>query len=149
MPKIQTQKSRFKSKYTSGYISASQYLAEFCCERKASKENRALCARFWEDADWCKFFKFQVVIAARLLKKYHPLAIAEGLRLTKGCYSLSAKFLLPAIETCQLKYKDRLLEYEQSEYEYEPIIEQRSVVLEDQRKPFVQKNEVSLLSKLD
>lgn len=149
MPKTQTIKSRFQSKYGGGWISASQWLAEFMCERKAGKDNRALVVKFWEHEDWRKFFQFQVVIAARLLKKFHPLAIAEGCRLTKGCYSLSAPFLAKPIEACQLKYKDRLLEYEMTEYEIKPIIEQRSVVIEEQRTVFIPKNEKSLLSKLD
>ena len=149
MPKNQTVKSRFQSNYGGGWISASQWLAEFMCERKAAKDKRALTIRFWENEDWCKFFKFQVVIAARLLKKYHPLAIAEGCRLTKGCYSLNAPFLAKPIESAQLKYKNRLLEYDAVESDYKPIIEQRSVVLEEQRIPFVVKGEESLMSKLD
>lgn len=149
MAEKQTVKSRFQSTYGARFISASQWLAEFMCARKSFKEKKELPPHFWEDKEWCKFFKFQVVIAARLLKKYHPLAIAEAARLNKGCYSLNAPFLLKSIETCQLKYKNRILEYEQQSYDYGVIVEQREVIVEKPKEQFVPKNIKSLKSVLD
>lgn len=147
MPKNQSIKSRFKSDYGGGFISASQWLAEFMCHRKALKEKKDLPYKFWNTEEWKKFFMFQVTVSARLLKKYHPLAIAEAARLSKSCYSINAPFLLKSIERMQLKYRDKILEYENVEHEYSPIIEQKEIIIEKPREAFCENK--SLVSLLD
>lgn len=148
MPINQTSKSRFRSSYAGGFVAPHQWLAEFMCERKAAKEGRALAPHFWEDKEWGKFFKFQAVIASRLLRQFYPLAIAEAIRSKKGVYSLNAKFMFPVYQQMQLKYEGKVLEYEQNEVDYHPIVEALPVSVEKPRAGFGSETK-SLKDKLD
>lgn len=90
MAKERTEKSRFQSKYTEGYVGDSQYLAEFMCERIAQKEKKILPFKFWNTPEWKKVFGHQVTAAAKLLKDYSISEILSALRSQRGSliYSL-------------------------------------------------------------
>lgn len=95
----QTEKSRYKSRYTPEpiYIHAAQYLCEYICEAKARKEKKDLPFYFWELPEWKSYFKSQVNTANALLKKYKMEAILAVLKDKKnyGVYSLRAAWLEP------------------------------------------------------
>lgn len=106
MPKEQTDKSRYPSRYSLGkFVTAAQYITEFVCETKARNEGKDLPERFWELPDWKKYYGFQVVICNRLLKKYSAKAILAALKQPKAkrIYSLQAPFLIPLIQAEQIK----------------------------------------------
>lgn len=89
------EKTRWQSAYGGGWVGDAQYLAEGMCRRLARKEKRELPLRFWDGADWKKFFLMQLRIANGLLKVHSVDAILFGLRHPKGknAYSLNAKWL--------------------------------------------------------
>lgn len=106
MPKQQTEKSRYPSRYSPGkFVSAAQYITEFICEAKARKEQTSLPIRFWELPDWKKYYQFQVTICNRLLKQFKAAAILAALKNPKAkyIYSLQAPFLKNLIKMEQDK----------------------------------------------
>ena len=93
-----------ESKYTSKYgatrkISASQYLAEFICERQAKREKTTLPLKFWNHPDWSKQFLAQITHANALLKEHSCLDIINALKSKRGesIYSLGNKKPIEAL----------------------------------------------------
>lgn len=145
MSQEQTQKSRYESKYGGGHISLTQYLAELMCERLAAKDNKALVFKFWDSPEWKKHFQFQIVMAGRLLKKYHAEAILEVLKNNKYAYSINAKWLIAKYKEADKKYEGKPLAFE-----YQPLkefVQQEEVIIEKPREVFT-KNK-SILGALD
>jgi hypothetical protein len=100
MPSEPTNKSCYKSPYSDGYITASQYLIERVAEKQAKRDKVDLPRYFWKQDKWAKFFREQVRAANSLLKKYDHVAIARAIKhpdLWWLC-SLRAKQLVPYIE---------------------------------------------------
>lgn len=79
MPENQTDKSRYPSRYSvNKFVTGAQYVTEYICEKKAKKEKRVLPSNFWDLPEWNKFFRHQIVLANRLLKKYSVAAIVNA-----------------------------------------------------------------------
>lgn len=145
MPSEQTQRSRYISKYGGENISLPQYLAELMCERLATKNNKTLVFKFWEIPEWKKHFQFQVVMAGRLLKKFHAETILEVIKLNKYAYSLNAKWLLDKYKVTEEKYKHLPMAFD-----YKPLkenIQQEEIIIEKPREQFSTKK--SILGELD
>lgn len=66
-------------------------------ERLAAHEQRALPLRFWDGADWSKFFLLQVRFATKLLQEFSVESILAVLNGAKTCYSLGGKWLRPLL----------------------------------------------------
>ena len=101
MAKIKTGKSRYPSLYSpSGWVSPSQYITELICERCAKSKGKDLPVKFWNLPDWKKYYKFQITICNRLLKKYLPKSIIAALKDDRGkrIYSLQAPWLEDLIQ---------------------------------------------------
>lgn len=140
MPSEQTQRSRYTSKYGGEHISLPQYLAELMCERLAAKNNKTLTFKFWELPEWKKHFQFQVVMAGRLLKKFHAETILEVIRLNKYAYSLNAKWLVDKYKVTEEKYKHLPMAFD-----YQPLKEidkQQEVIIEKPRDVFSPKKSI-------
>lgn len=80
MATTQTNKSRFPSKYSNGYITPVQYAVENLCELIAKNRNTHLPFKFWELPEWNKLFRQHIAICNRLLKKYPIEVILETLQ---------------------------------------------------------------------
>jgi hypothetical protein len=127
MAKERTEKSCYESRFGAGWISASQYLAENMCARKARSQNNALAPLFWKDPYWEREFRLQLKHANELLETFSVEAIIKGLRHNdaKRIYSLGLKsVLVPLIrrEQKQIEYQqDQLARQVQEQKDEEPI----------------------------
>ena len=71
MAKNTTEKSRYPSRYSpEGWVSASQYITELICEKKARTDKKELPIKFWEIKEWCKYYKYQITLANKLIKSH-------------------------------------------------------------------------------
>lgn len=83
MPKNQTEKSRYPSKYSPDkFVTVAQYITECICEKKADGD---LPAQFWNLPEWNKFYRSQIASANALVKKYGAKPVIEALK-DKRCY---------------------------------------------------------------
>jgi hypothetical protein len=108
MAEQRSDKSPFQSQFGGGWVSASQFLAETMCDRKARLKGTALPQRFWRadvSAVWEREFLTQLRHANALLKLYGIKAVVRALRTPPGkkIFSLGAKHLDPLIREEQLK----------------------------------------------
>lgn len=99
MAKQRTNKSRYESRYSEGFVSGPQYIVELICERKAVQDKKELPIRFWKLKEWAAYFRNQIATANKLCKKYREAAIIRALLDPKNgkVYSLRAPFLEKSI----------------------------------------------------
>ena len=100
MLKILLKKIRYSSRYSDKSVTAAQYITELICEHKAAKEGKDLYYRFWNNAEWSRFFRNQVSTANKLISKYGDKAIIRALNdyRCKKIFSLRAPSLTKIIE---------------------------------------------------
>ena len=123
MSKNRTEKSKYPSRYSpQGWVSASQYITELVCEKKARTESKDLPAKFWEIKDWKKYFQYQITLANRLLKEFSEESIISALKDDRcwKTYSLRSPFLRGIIQ----EKEDALKERTSVDYE---IVDKKSV----------------------
>lgn len=92
---------KFPSKYSNGkQVTAAQFITEMICERIAKRNKKDLHYKFWVSKEWEKEYKGQIATAHKLLKKYHPKAIIDGLLSNDGLkiYSLRAPHLSDIVD---------------------------------------------------
>jgi hypothetical protein len=107
MSNIQTQKSRFPSKYSPGqFVTGAQYIIELLCERKAQLEGKTLVIQFWKQKEWAAFFRSQTNTCNKLIQEYDAIAIIRALTRKERdtTYSLRSPWILPIIKEEQEKY---------------------------------------------
>lgn len=108
MSKEQTSKSTYRSKYAGdGFVTPAQYITELICEKLAKKNKKTLTLKFWENEEWSKFYRQQIIVANGLLKIYSDKAIVLALNSKKAwsIYSLRAPHLDPIIQEEEAKIK--------------------------------------------
>lgn len=96
MAKKRTEKNKYPSRYSpKSWVHAAQYVTELICEKKAKTENKELPIKFWELDDWCKFYKYQIMLANRLIKEFGEHSIIAALHDSRmyKTYSLRSPFL--------------------------------------------------------
>ena len=100
MAKNQTQKSKYPSRYSDGYVTPVQYIIELICEKKAGAEKKDLPSQFWKLPEWQTFFKSQLRKCHSLLRKYDEQAIIQALKnkRARSIWSLFAPWLEDIIE---------------------------------------------------
>ena len=98
MGKNRTEKSRYPSKYSGGWVTGPQYIIEQICERKAQRERTDLPIKFWNLPEWANYYKSQLRACYSLIKKYSEKAIINMLTNNKGCFSLRPKWVETLIE---------------------------------------------------
>jgi hypothetical protein len=132
MAKSQTEKSRYHSRYSQGFVTAAQYIIELICEKKARTENKDLPIFFWRLPEWEKFFVFQTRPANSLLKKYSADSIIKSLldKRTWKTYSLYAPWLIPIIEEYE-----KLRKIIPEDYKPIEVIEQDEFILQVKKDP--------------
>jgi hypothetical protein len=92
---------KYPSRYSNEkFVSASQYVTEMICEKKAKIDKEDLHHRFWTNKKWSSFFRNQIATANKLISKYGDKAVIRALKnpKTERIYSLRAPHLLPIIE---------------------------------------------------
>lgn len=81
MAKQRSKKSTYPSRYGGGHVTIAQYITEYLCENIAKGKGKDLPPQFWEQEEWAKLFKTQIVLLNKqLIKKYHPRAIVKSLK---------------------------------------------------------------------
>lgn len=104
MPDQPTEKSRYKSPSSEGYVTCAQYIAEIMCNRMAEKENVGSQAhKFWNLPKWRKHFQYQVILANRLVKKYTESAIVKAIHSPECSRMYSLRY--PPLESIIQKYE--------------------------------------------
>lgn len=103
MAKVQSDESRYESRYGGGFITPAQYIAEVMCERVAKKNKKDLPIKFWNLPAHKRNFMVTILAANALLKLYHPKAIIAALRKSPTVYSLRAPWLDAIIQEEQEK----------------------------------------------
>ncbi len=93
MGKERTEKSRYPSKYSGGFVTGVQYIIELVCERKAQREKKDLPIKFWNLPEWANYYKSQLRSCHKLVKEYGEKAIINMLTKNKGCFSLRPKWV--------------------------------------------------------
>ncbi len=123
MPEIQSNASRYQSRYGGGFITPNNYIVELICERIALKEKLgALPVKFWSLPKWKKIYMQQLLIATSLLKMYDPQAVITGLKKHPKVWSLRAPWL-----------DDTFKEEQESLNKQKELIKQREVEKEPTR----------------
>lgn len=101
-------------KYTSRYspgkqVSETQYITELICEKRAKSLNRDLPIKFWKLEEWKKYYQYQIMQAANLLKKYSSTSIISALhdKRTTSVFSLRNIFLENIIKEYEKREKNK------------------------------------------
>lgn len=116
MAKNRTEKSRYPSRYSpEGWVSASQYITELICEKKARTDKKELPIKFWEIKEWCKYYKYQITLANKLIKAHGEDVVIAALKDDRcwSTYSLRAPRLKQVIEE---KEKEKVERPQNTEY---------------------------------
>lgn len=81
MAKERSAKSCYPSRYGGGSVTIAQYITEFLCENIAKANKKDLPTQFWEQEEWAKLFKAQIVLLNRkILPFIHPRAVVKALK---------------------------------------------------------------------
>lgn len=101
-------KKIYNSSYTSKKVTAAQYIAEKMCERLAKSKGTKLPSNFWYDETWMKYFKYQTLLANKLIKMYgvEPVMQAVGDKALSWVYSLRYPGISKKAESLSNKLKD-------------------------------------------
>lgn len=109
MTSNRSDKSKYPSRYSPDkWVSSYQYITELICEKKAQQDGKELPIKFWEIKEWRNFYRYQITLAASLVKKYGEESVIAALK-DRRCYrtySLRAPFLKPIIEEHHKRYKE-------------------------------------------
>jgi hypothetical protein len=90
----QTNIRGYPSKYSpEKFVTASQYIIELICEKKAATNDVTLPIRFWRLPEWAKFFKFQSLSVNAFLKTFDERAIIRALKRSGKMWSLRTQYV--------------------------------------------------------
>jgi hypothetical protein len=107
MAKTHTKRSPYPSRFGGPdcWVSVAQYVTEYVCELKAKREKKDLPTRFWDLPDWKKYFRFQIVLANRLLKEFSPDDLVRALKDGRAKYVYSLNH--PVVRKLAAEYKEK------------------------------------------
>jgi hypothetical protein len=136
---------KFQSPSTGEACTSAQYIAEILITRRAKKEKKPLPHKFWNDDNWKKKFKVEMIAINSLLKIYDEMAVVKALESQKGktIYSIRCPWL------------DELIEEEQTKLQQTPEIQKdipvkvETTEQKDMGKTFGKKTNISRLRDLD
>jgi hypothetical protein len=107
MPKQQTEKSRYPSKYSpKKFVTARQYIIELICERIARHQKEDLGVQFWKNKEWAGIYKRWLRVVGNICKDCPPEAIIRALNNNPYRWSLHTDFMVKEIE----KEKEKLVQ---------------------------------------
>jgi len=137
MSKIQTDKSRYPSRYSpGGFVTATQYIIELTCENQARYRKTELPAKFWNLPEWNNTFKRYLRQVQALLKKYDERAIIRAIQKNKICTLFS-----PVLQD-RIKAEVKLLEGIEKVKEFAKLHRPTEIILPEKT---VEKNKLSML----
>lgn len=99
-------RKKYPSRYSpNGKVHAAQYITELICEKKAVKDKKELPIKFWKLTEWNRYYRYQIMLANVLLKKYSAKAIIAALmdKKSRNVYSLRSPFLEKLIKEYEHK----------------------------------------------
>lgn len=137
---------KYESHYSHGkQITPAQYIAEIMCEKKAKLQGKDLPQKFWTIKPWEAYFRMQVTMANRLLKKWSDVAIVRALRSQAAfnIYSLGAPHLVDIIRSEQTIVDTKAAALK----DFVPVV--RPDVTAQPRKIKSKRNALSALKELD
>ncbi len=112
MPKDQTEKSRYPSRYggENNFVTGAQYIIELICEKKARLDKRTLPLKFWKHKDWANFYKRWLRQVHKLLKSFDERAIINALKSKESGmrWSLHTEYMKELVEKEQEKLDNRV-----------------------------------------
>ncbi len=100
-------KNQYHSDFTDRLLSPAQYITELVCRKKANLDNVELVYKFWNTDKWKKYYKYQIIVANRLLGLFSAKAIILALNSKEAyrIYSLSAAYLKVLIKNKEEQLK--------------------------------------------
>ena len=150
MPKGQTEKSRYPSRYSpQKFVTAAQYILELVCEKRALKDKKELPIKFWNLPEWASLFKSQLRKCHALLKQYDEKAIIAAIK-GSNIYSLHAPWITQECDKHQgiLEAQKRKREMEKAQKTTKHS-EPEPDTISTKREPRVERNARSKLFELD
>jgi len=141
------------NKYASRYspdrqVTAAQYIAEYMCEHIATLDKIDLPTQFWNDTEWAKVYKREIVMCHKLLKMgYHPRALMHALKDNRcfRVYSLAAFWKIPRFKNILESHNKQVLAKENSTIE---ITEGSDVTVKPTRIHTTKRSKISKLKGL-
>lgn len=123
------------------------YLAKLMCERKAKKEKIPISPGYWNDKDWQKFFKEQIIAANALLKIYPFEVISASVKTKKmdWVYSLRYPGLKQVLIDENAKYEKKIEFARKKEENSKPKAE----IIQTEQAPIIVNDKKSLGNRLD
>jgi hypothetical protein len=73
-------------------VTAAQYISELVCKNRASNLKIELPIHFWDAPEWLKYYKAQLIVCYKFLKKYDADVLIKIIR-EKNIWSLFAKWI--------------------------------------------------------
>lgn len=147
MAKERSNRSTYPSRYGGGYVTIAQYITEYLCENIARSKGKELPTQFWEQEEWAKFFRTQIVLLNKhIISKYHPRAVVKALK-DKRCRNVNSfgGFLkVPLWKSTLKEFHNKCL----LEDEREAGLKEQIVVDATKSKPTLPQGQKSILSKL-
>lgn len=84
--------NKYPSRYSPGkMVTASQYIVEYICEKKAKREGKDLPTQFWVLPEWAKFYKSQIHTANALVKKYGAEVVLSAVKNEQSSWMYSLR----------------------------------------------------------
>jgi len=120
MAKNKTEKCRYPSTFSPGqWVHFAAYMTEQICQRKAFLAYSTLPPQFWKIKEWNTYYRFQITVLNRLLKKYSEDAILKTFN-EKECsyvYSFNSPVFLKRLNVNKdyVKPKVELIQKESSQ----------------------------------
>ena len=101
MAKNKTEKCCYPSRFSpQQWVHFASYLTELICERKAFQEYTKLPNQFWQLKKWQNYYRFQITVLNKLLKRYTEDAILYTFQdpICKNVYSFNSPLFLSTLE---------------------------------------------------
>jgi len=123
MPKERSEKSKYPSRYSpGGWVTPAQYIIELVCEQNARFHNKDLPMKFWNLDEWASFFKAQLRVTHKLLKKYDEKVIIKVIK-QKKIRTLIPKWIIKVLDQEQKEYDAKVALAKKEKEERQPVKE--------------------------
>ena len=73
-------------------VTAAQYIAELVCKNRAANLKVELPIHFWDQPEWCKYYKAQLFVIYKYLNRYDSEVLIKVIK-EKNIWSIFAKWI--------------------------------------------------------
>lgn len=103
-----------KQTYTSIFspdkkVTPAQYISELVCKNRATNLKMELPTQFWEAPEWLNYYKVQLLICYKYLKRYDAEVLIKVVR-NKNIWALTASWINNEFAAEQLKVSNQVIE---------------------------------------